>query len=82
VILKKRGYRQHPGSGSGSIPFDGSDKGDLCEIKDARKSFTLSSSYIKRFWQTAMKQRKRPVMVVYFSDVDLTCEITFKKGRQ
>lgn len=81
MILKKRGYKGHPGSGSGSIAFDGSDENDLCEVKDARKSFVLSSAYILRFWKTAVRQKKRPIMVVYFSDADLTVEMTFKKGR-
>jgi hypothetical protein len=71
----------HPNSGAGSIAFDGSNDKDLVEVKDARKSFSLQSHYIARLWQTAVRRRLRPVMVVYFSDIDITAEITFKKGK-
>ena len=82
MILRKRGAKAHPGSGSGSIAFDGSTADDLIEVKDARKSFTLQSTYIERFWRTAVHRRLRPVMVVYFSDIDMTVELTFKRGKQ
>lgn len=82
MILKKRGYKGHPGSGSGSIPFDGSDKNDLCEVKDANVSFTLNARYLKRFWLTAIRDGKRPVLVIYFKSIDLTLTITFEKGKQ
>ncbi len=82
MILRQRGAKQHPGSGSGSIAFDGSTADDLIEVKDARKSFTLKASYVERFWKTAIRRRLRPVIVVYFSDIDTTVEMTFKKGRQ
>lgn len=64
MILKKRGYRAHPGSGSGSIRFDGSDADDLCEVKDAAKSYTFSLKYIDTFYKTAVRQGKRPVFVL------------------
>jgi len=41
----------------------------------------MSSKYLLRFWKTAIAQKKRPIMVIYFSDVDLTAEVTFKKGK-
>lgn len=81
MILRDRGMKPHPGSGSGSIAFDGSDDEVLMEIKDANKSFTLIGKYVLRFWQTATRQKKRPVMVVYFSDIDITVDMTFRKGR-
>jgi hypothetical protein len=64
VILKKNGYRAHPGSGSGRISFDGSDDEDLCEVKEAAKSFVFSLKYVDRFYKTAVRQGKRPVIIL------------------
>lgn len=81
LTLKQRGARAHPGSGSGRIEFDGSTETQLIECKDANRSFTIKGAYIERLWRTAIKQRRQPIMVVYFSDIDLTVEMTIKKGR-
>lgn len=64
MILRKAGYRAHPGSGSGSIAFDGSDEHTLAEVKDAAKSFTVSLTYIDRLYKTAVRQGKSPLLIL------------------
>lgn len=54
----------------------------MCEVKDANISFALNARYINRFWLTAIRQGKRPVMVIYFKSIDLTATITFEKGKK
>jgi len=41
----------------------------------------MQSRYIERLWRTAIRSKLNPVMVIYFSDVDITAEVTFKRGR-
>ncbi len=64
MILRNRGYRAHPGSGSGSIAFDGSDEHTIAEVKEASKSFTVSLNYIDRLFKTAVRQGKRPILIL------------------
>jgi len=42
----------------------------------------MQSRYIERLWRTAIRSRLTPVMVIYFSDVDITAEVRFTKGRR
>lgn len=80
TILKARGYRPHPGSGSGSIPFDGSDENDLVEVKDAAKSFTFNLNYIDRFYKTAVRQGKRPVFILQIGPYLINMNIERRTG--
>lgn len=75
MILRKNGYRPHPGSGSGSIAFDGSDENTLAEVKDAAKSFTVSLKYIDRLYKTAVRQGKRPVLILQIGPYNITMQI-------
>lgn len=75
MILKREGYRAHPGSGSGSIAFDGSDEHTLAEIKDAAKSFTVSLKYVDRLYKTAVRQGKRPVLILQIGPYNINMSI-------
>lgn len=75
MILKARGYRAHPGSGSGSIAFDGSDEDTVAEIKEAAKSFTVSLNYIDRLFKTATRQGKRAVLILKIGPYIITMNV-------
>lgn len=64
----------HPNSGAGSIKQDGSTDHILYEIKDARKSFRLNWKDLRELLVRALRQEKVGVMLIYFSDADVTVE--------
>lgn len=70
--------RAHPGSGSGRIKHDGSDKNTLCEIKDASKHFGLRLSYVSSLFKTAVRQGKEPLLIIKFPGYECEIRITRK----
>jgi hypothetical protein len=65
-IVKSRGGRPHPGSGSGRIRFDGSSEDEVIEAKTAAKTFAMNRSYIATLYDVAVRQGKEPVLVIEF----------------
>jgi hypothetical protein len=79
-VLRQYGARQHPGSGSGRIAFDGSTEGEVIEVKTVAKSHTLSLAYVRRLFNTAVRQGKEPVMVIDFPGYRVILRIERTKG--
>lgn len=75
-VLRERGARAHPGSGSGKIQFDGSTDDEVIEVKEAAKSFTLSLLYLRRLFDNATRQGKGARMVVRFPGYEADITIT------
>lgn len=75
-ILKRLGAKAHPGSGSGKISFDGSTSEEIIEVKTAEKVFSLQAAYIKRLFNTAVRQGKQPKLVLQFPEYEITMVIT------
>jgi len=79
-MLRKRGARLHPNSGAGHVKWDGSDEDFLYEIKDTRKSFSLTGSLLRSLFRDAVRQGKQPRLLVRFSEYDLVAEISITPG--
>lgn len=79
-MMKERGARLHPRSGAGPIKDDGSDDHNLYEVKDARRSFTLKAADLKGLMLRAIRQGRNGVMLIYFSDSDMTVECRLIPG--
>jgi len=75
-ILKERGARAHPGSGSGGIKWDGSNDDEVIEIKDAAKSYTLAAKYLESLYRSSTRQSKAAVLIVQFPTLLVECRIT------
>jgi len=67
-ILKKRGIKNHPNSGAGSIKYDGSDNETIVEVKDANKSYTLKGKELGDLYRHAAKEGKDGVFIIRFTD--------------
>lgn len=80
-IVRKRGGRVHPRSGAGKIKDDGSNEEEVMEIKDAKRSHTLKVGDLLSLFKRATHQGKEARYIVYFSDDDLTAEITLRRGK-
>jgi hypothetical protein len=80
-ILRILGARRHAMSGAGSIKYDGSDEDTVYEIKDANKVFPLDGKYLRDGFHHAARQSKDFVLVVYFTDSEVTAYIKVRKGR-
>lgn len=79
--LRTRGARPHPGSGSGSIRFDGSSEAELIEVKSAHRTHTISADYLESLHAQAVRQGKVPVLVLSFKNgVEVT--MTINKNRR
>jgi hypothetical protein len=74
-ILREQGVRAHPGSGSGSIRFDGSTDTDLVEIKEAKKSLHLTLSYLQVLSRTAIRQSKDVLLIIKMPGIRMECRI-------
>jgi hypothetical protein len=81
-IAKKRGARVHPRSGAGNIKWDASDEETIYEMKDAMKSHTLSGALLEKLFLDATRQGKEAVYTVYFTEFDLSCDITMHRGKE
>lgn len=68
VVLKREGFRPHPGSGAGHIKHDGSDDDTLCEVKLTSRSFTLNAAYLHGLMAQAVRQGKEPLLLIEFDD--------------
>jgi hypothetical protein len=80
-IVKKKGGRVHPRSGAGKIKDDGSNDEEVMEVKDAKRSHTLKVSELNALFKRAAQQGKEARYLVYFSDDDITAEITLRRGK-
>lgn len=80
-IAKKRGMRAHPRSGAGRIKDDASDEHTVIEVKDANKSYTLNAKELLTLWKRAMQQGKDAQFVVYFKSIDMTVNMTMRRGK-
>jgi hypothetical protein len=67
-------------SGAGRIKFDGSDDDWLYEVKDANKSFALSSQLLYDLYMAAIRQRKSPMLLIYFREHNITAQLTVVPG--
>src|SRR5690242_8178480 len=72
--LRKRGARQHPRSGAGTIKEDGSTQECLYEIKDARKAFQLNAKDLQTSRRRAIQQDKQAVWIITFAN-GITAEV-------
>jgi hypothetical protein len=61
------------------IKHDASDDERLYEIKDANKSFTLTSEDLDTLWVRAAREQKEPVFIVKYKHNGITATITIKK---
>lgn len=77
-VLKEWGAKAHPGSGSGSIPFDGSTDDAVVEVKHAKTSFRLSRAYVQRLWQQSTRRGKRAILVLRFPGYEVVMEVKRK----
>ena len=75
-ILKRLGARAHPRSGAGKIKHDGSTEEELIEIKDAGKTFTMNGTYLTSLWRVAIKQDKKPVLIIKYTGLARTVTAT------
>ena len=80
-ILKLRGARPHPGSGSGNIKEDGSDEATLYQVKTVGRSISLTAKDIQTLWLNAIHTGKEARVVIYFDQLDLTLEGVVRPGR-
>lgn len=76
---RKRGARQHPNSGAGSIKWDASSTDKLFEIKTVQKSHTLKGAYLLQLFRDAIRQGKEPYYIVTFTDEGLEVECRIRK---
>lgn len=79
AVLREMGARAHPGSGSGSIRFDGSTVDDLIEIKHAKKTINLALAYLEILLQTAIRQQKTARLIIKFPGLRLECTLHREK---
>jgi hypothetical protein len=65
-------------SGAGSIRFDGSDREELVEVKDAVKSFTLKATLLRDLRKHAARQGKEPLLLIKFPEFTAEVRITLE----
>lgn len=77
---RKRGARLHPRSGAGSIKWDASSDEVLYEMKNAKKSHTLTGAYLRQLALDAAHQGKEARYVVTMEDagLEIECRINLK----
>lgn len=63
-------------SGAGGIKGDGSTADTLYEIKDAKKSYTLSVQTVSKHYREAARVGKEAVLTVEFGKYTVDCRIT------
>lgn len=80
-IVKKHGGRVHPRSGAGRIKDDGSSADFLFEIKECLHSHTLNGRPLLDIFRRAVQQGKEARYIIYFKHVDLTADITLRRGK-
>ena len=78
--MKGKGARLHPMSGAGTVKFDGSDDDYIFEVKNTRRSFSLSGQLLANMFRLASRQGKQPKLLIRFSDFDLVAEVTITPG--
>lgn len=78
-IVKQMGGRVHPRSGAGSIKHDGSTSELLIEVKDAKRSHSVTGDYLLELFKTAARQGKEARYVVHFKDAGVTLEARVTK---
>lgn len=77
---KQEGLSLHPGSGSGRIKHDASDKDRLVEFKSVAKSFTLNGAYLKGLRDQGVRIDKEAILEVEFVEANITAVITIISG--
>lgn len=63
-------------SGAGNIKGDGSTSEILYEVKDANRSFNLTSNAVGKHYREAAQQGKEAVITIEFSGYTVDCHIT------
>jgi hypothetical protein len=79
AVLKGKGARAHPGSGSGKIRFDGSTDEEIIEVKEASKILSLTRAYLELLLQTAIRQQKQAVLIVRMPGLRVECKL-YREG--
>lgn len=80
-VLRSKGARAHPGSGSGSISFDGSTADAVIEVKNAKSVHQLNGAYLNRLFKNAVQQGKAARLIIVFEDDEVVCECEVRRGR-
>ena len=79
-MLANVGARPHYNSGAGREKYDGSDEDYVYEVKDANESFVLSGRFLRDLFVNAVRRKKLPMLLVYFTKYDFTASITITPG--
>lgn len=80
-MLRDRGARPHPGSGSGRIANDGSTDVEVIEVKSAHRQITLNGQKLRHDWRRALHIGRDWVMVIRFGEAEIEAEVRIRSSR-